>query len=56
MVSTANGLEYNSSRENLVISEYGRHVQKLIKHAKTIEDKEERRNQSNPNSNQQVGQ
>jgi len=42
MISTANGLEYNSSRENLVISEYGRHVQKLIKHAKTIEDKEER--------------
>ena len=42
MVSTANGLEYNSSRENLTISEYGRHVQKLIKHAKTIEDKEER--------------
>ena len=42
MISTANGLEYNSSRENLIISEYGRHVQKLIKHAKTIEDKEER--------------
>ena len=42
MLSTANGLEYNSSRENLIISEYGRHVQKLIKHAKTIEDKEER--------------
>lgn len=42
MVSTANGLEYNSSRENLTISEHGRHVQKLIKHARTIEDKEER--------------
>lgn len=42
MLSTANGLEYNSSRENLTISEYGRHVQKLIKHAKTIEDKVER--------------
>jgi hypothetical protein len=42
MVSSANGLEYNSSRENLTISEYGRHVQKLIKHAKTIEKKEER--------------
>ena len=42
MLSTANGLEYNSSRENLIISEYGRHVQKLIMHAKTIEDKEER--------------
>lgn len=42
MVSTANGLEYNSSRAELTISEHGRHVQKLIKHAKTIEDKEER--------------
>lgn len=42
MVSTENGLEYNSSRENLTISEYGRHVQKLIKHAKKIEDREER--------------
>lgn len=42
MYSTANGLEYNSSRENLTISEHGRHVQKLIKHAKTIADKEER--------------
>lgn len=42
MLSTTNGLEYNSSRENLTISEYGRHVQKLIKHAKTIKDKEER--------------
>ena len=42
MLSTTNGLEYNSARENLTISEYGRHVQKLIKHAKTIEDKEER--------------
>jgi hypothetical protein len=35
-------LEYNSSRENLIIPEYGRHVQNLINHAKTIEDPEER--------------
>lgn len=42
MVSTANGLEYNSSRAELIISEHGRHVQKLIKHARTIADKEER--------------
>lgn len=33
-------LEYNSARENLVIPEYGRNVQKLIDHAKTIEDLE----------------
>lgn len=38
MVSELNGLEYNSSREELIISEHGRHVQKLIKHAKSIED------------------
>ncbi len=33
-------LEYNSQREDLVIPEYGRHVQKLIQYAKTIEDPE----------------
>jgi hypothetical protein len=35
-------MEYNSRREELIISEYGRHVQGLIFHAKTIEDKEYR--------------
>ena len=35
-------IEYNSQRENLIISEYGRHVQKLIQHAKSIEDKDTR--------------
>lgn len=35
-------LEYNSQRENLTIAEHGRHVQKLIKHAKTIEDRQKR--------------
>lgn len=33
------GMEYNSNREDLTIPEYGRNVQKLINHAKTIEDK-----------------
>ena len=33
-------LEYNSSREDLIIPEYGRHVQKLISFAKSIEDPE----------------
>ena len=42
MLSTQKSLEYNSSREKLIISEYGRHVQKLIIHAKKIENKEER--------------
>ncbi len=33
-------MQYNSQREDLIIPEYGRHVQKLIQHIKTIEDKE----------------
>ncbi len=37
-----NILEYNSLRENLIIPEYGRNVQKLVLHAKTIEDDAER--------------
>jgi len=35
-------LEYNSSRENLTIPEYGRNVQNLINYAKGIENDEER--------------
>lgn len=31
-------MDYNSQRDELVIPEYGRNVQKLIRHAKTIED------------------
>ena len=36
------GMEYNSDRDNLIIPEYGRHVQKMIFHAKTIEKREDR--------------
>ncbi|MEO0338092.1 MAG: DUF4290 domain-containing protein [Bacteroidota bacterium] len=35
-------LEYNSSKEELIIPEYGRNVQKLVDHCKTLEDPEER--------------
>ncbi len=35
-------MEYNSARETLIIPEYGRNVQKLISHAKEIENDEER--------------
>ena len=35
-------LEYNTEREHLIIPEYGRHLQKMINHAKTRETKEER--------------
>lgn len=35
-------MEYNSEKDTLIIPEYGRNVQQLIQHAKTIEDDEER--------------
>ncbi len=35
-------LEYNTEREHLIIPEYGRHLQKMINYAITIEDREER--------------
>lgn len=35
-------LEYNALRSNLIIPEYGRHIQKLIEHVVSIEDSVER--------------
>ena len=35
-------MKYNTSRNKLVIPEYGRNVQKMIEYAMTIEDKEKR--------------
>lgn len=35
-------LEYNSTRENLIYPEYGRFIQKLVQHCKTVADKKER--------------
>ena len=35
-------MRYNSQREQLTIPEYGRHIQEMVNHAKTIEDKEKR--------------
>jgi hypothetical protein len=35
-------LEYNTEREHLIIPEYGRHVQKMVNHAKAAATKEER--------------
>lgn len=35
-------LVYNSQTDKLIISEYGRNVQNMIEHVKTVEDKEER--------------
>jgi Domain of unknown function (DUF4290) len=35
-------MEYNTTRNYLVMKEYGRHIQKMIEYLLTIEDKEER--------------
>lgn len=35
-------LEYNTERNQLNIPEYGRHIQKLVEHCKTLETKQER--------------
>lgn len=35
-------LEYNTERPKLIIPEYGRHFQKMVDHAVSIEDREER--------------
>jgi hypothetical protein len=40
-------LEYNSQRDKLIISEYGRHIQKMVQHAMTLESKEERQKTAN---------
>lgn len=35
-------MDYNTSKNKLLLREYGRNVQKLVEHALTIQDKEER--------------
>lgn len=35
-------MEYNTNRSALVMPEYGRNVQKMVEHLKTVEDREER--------------
>jgi hypothetical protein len=35
-------MEYNTTRSHLVMKEYGRHVQGMVGHLLTIEDKERR--------------
>jgi len=41
-MNTKLSMEYNSEREELIIPEYGRHIQKLIQYARTVEDDKER--------------
>ncbi len=35
-------MEYNTTRNHLIMREYGRHIQKMVEYLLTIEDKEER--------------
>ncbi len=35
-------MDYNSNRKTLALPEYGRHIQKMVDHALSIEDREER--------------
>ena len=35
-------IEYNTERPHLIIPEYGRHIQKMVDHAISLEDKEKR--------------
>lgn len=37
-------IEYNTERPHLIIPEYGRHIQKMVDHAVSIEDREARNN------------
>ncbi|RYY41601.1 MAG: DUF4290 domain-containing protein [Chitinophagaceae bacterium] len=40
-------MEYNTVRPKMIIREYGRHIQKMIEHLLTIEDREKRQRQAN---------
>ena len=35
-------MEYNTTRNHLIMREYGRHIQKMIEYLVTLEDKEKR--------------
>jgi hypothetical protein len=35
-------MEYNTTRNHLIMKEYGRHIQKMVEHLLTIENREER--------------
>ncbi|TCJ13527.1 DUF4290 domain-containing protein [Flaviaesturariibacter flavus] len=40
-------MEYNTGRPALIIREYGRHIQKMVEHLLTIEDRAHRQRQAN---------
>ncbi|MBX9782222.1 MAG: DUF4290 domain-containing protein [Chitinophagaceae bacterium] len=39
-------MEYNTTRNHLIIREYGRHIQKMVDHLLSIEDKKQRQDQA----------
>ena len=42
------GLDYNTQREKLIMSEYGREIQKMVEYACELPTKEERLNAPRP--------
>lgn len=42
MTTNTSSMEYNTSQSAIVLKEYGRNIQKIANHLKTIEDKEKR--------------
>ncbi len=42
-----NGLDYNTERKKLILSEYGREIQKMVEHAISLADKAERQRCAN---------
>ena len=43
----ADNMEYNTTRNHLIMKEYGRHIQKMVEHLLTLEDREERQRNAN---------
>ncbi len=41
-MENVDNMEYNTTRNHLVIREYGRHIQKMVEYVLTIEDREKR--------------
>ena len=46
-MKSVENLEYNTSRNHLIMKEYGRHIQKMIEYLMTIEDKAVRQKNAN---------
>ena len=42
MTTNTSSMEYNTSQSAIILKEYGRNIQKIVNHLKTIDDKEKR--------------